>query len=139
MTETEISLVQTSFAKVVPSAPAVAAMFYARLFELDPSLRPMFKSDLAEQGNKLMGMLRAVVLGLDQIDALIPVAQSLARRHVSYGVQPAHYETVGSALLWTLNEGLGNSFTPDVKAAWIKAYMLLSGVMIGTSAGASTD
>ncbi|HZE91955.1 MAG TPA: globin family protein [Rhizobacter sp.] len=136
MTKTEISRVQSSFAQVAPQAPAVAALFYARLFELDPSLRALFKSDLSAQGGKLMAMLSAVVAGLGQIDTLIPAAQALARRHVAYGVQSAHYETVGAALLWSLRQGLGQGFTPEVEAAWVNAYMLLSGVMIGSAAAA---
>jgi nitric oxide dioxygenase len=134
MDDTEISLVQDSWAKVAPNAPAVAAAFYARLFELDPGLRKLFKADLTEQGGKLMGMLRSVVAGLRQLDALVPVAQGLAQRHVQYGVKAADYDTVGRALLDTLRGGLGDGFTPQVEAAWTKAYTLLSGVMIGAAA-----
>ena len=137
MNDTEISLVQDSWAKVAPDAPAVAAAFYARLFEIDPGLRPLFKSDLTEQGGKLMGMLRSVVNGLRQLDALVPVAQTLAQRHVHYGVKASDYDTVGKALLDTLRKGLGKDFTPEVEAAWTKAYVTLSGVMIGAAAARS--
>jgi hemoglobin-like flavoprotein len=130
MTPSDITLVQASFAKVAPSAPAVATLFYGRLFEQNPGLRTMFKSDLVEQGSKLMVMLGAVVKGLDDLPALVPVAQNLARRHVAYGVAAEHYGEVGSALLWTLREGLGEGFTPEVEAAWRKAYGTLSTVMV---------
>jgi hemoglobin-like flavoprotein len=130
MTPNDITLVQDSFAKVAPSAPAVATLFYSRLFEQNPSLRTMFKSDLTEQGSKLMVMLGAVVKGLDDLPSLVPVAQNLARRHVAYGVAPEHYGDVGSALLWTLSQGLGTGFTPEVEAAWSKAYGTLSTVMV---------
>jgi hemoglobin-like flavoprotein len=138
MTPTDIQLVQTSFAKVAPEAPAVAALFYTRLFEQNPSLRGLFKGDLRAQGAKLMTMLSAVVNGLNDLGALVPVAQGLARRHVDYGVQPAHYGEVGSALLWTLEQGLGDGFTPDVRAAWSQAYGTLSGVMIDAAYPAAT-
>jgi hemoglobin-like flavoprotein len=130
MTPSEINLVQSSFAKVAPDAGAVAALFYDRLFEQDPSLRALFKPDLREQGAKLMTMLSSVVNGLNDLAALVPVAQGLARRHVSYGVEQAHYNEVGGALLWTLRQGLGAAFTPEVEAAWAKAYGTLSSVMV---------
>jgi len=133
MTPTDITLVQTTFAKVAPAAKDVAALFYGRLFELEPALRPMFKTDLAEQGAKLMAMLAAVVKGLDDLGALVPVAQNLARRHVHYGVQPEHYAVVGAALLWTLQQGLGSEFTPAVASSWTTAYETLSGVMVAAA------
>lgn len=133
-TTREIELVQQSFAKVAPQAEAVAALFYQRLFELDSSLRPLFKSDLKDQGRKLMAMLTAVVNGLGQLEALVPTAQALARRHVVYGVQPAHYATVGAALLWTLGQGLGPAFDAELKAAWTDVYGVLAKVMIDAAA-----
>jgi len=133
-TPQEIALVQQSFAKVAPHAEAVAALFYQRLFTLDPTLQALFKSDLKAQGRKLMQMLTAVVNGLGQLESLVPVAQALARRHVGYGVQPAHYGTVGAALLDTLAQGLGAEFTPEVKEAWTKVYGVLANVMIETKA-----
>ncbi|UUX95163.1 globin family protein [Aquabacterium sp. J223] len=133
MTPQDIAHVQRTFALVAPQAPAVAALFYQRLFELDPSLRPLFSTDLTEQGRKLMAMLGAVVAGLNHLERLVPVAQDLARRHVGYGVQPAHYQTVGAALLDTLQQGLGDGFTPEVKAAWTTAYTTLAGVMVAAA------
>lgn len=130
LTTHQITLVQSSFGKVKPIAQDAAAIFYARLFEIAPQVQPMFKGDMVEQGRKLMGMLNIVVNGLNNLDAIVPVAQNLARNHVAYGVQAAHYAFVGSALLYALEQGLGADFTPEVRQAWASAYDLLSGVMI---------
>lgn len=129
MTPQQVSLIQTSWTAVVPIQDTAAGLFYKRLFELDPAVRPMFKGDMQEQGRKLMKMLGVVVNSLTRLDELVPVAQDLARKHVGYGVQPAHYDTVGAALLWTLEQGLGSKFTDDVKEAWATAYGTLSHVM----------
>jgi hemoglobin-like flavoprotein len=129
MTPAEKVLVQQTFAKVVPIADQAAALFYGRLFEMDPSLRPLFKTDLVEQGKKLMQMIGFAVKGLDTLDQLVPAVQNLGRRHAGYGVTDVHYETVGGALLWTLEKGLGPAFTPDVKAAWVTVYTLLATTM----------
>jgi hemoglobin-like flavoprotein len=129
MDTTQIRLVQDSFKSVAAIAEEAAALFYGRLFELDPQLRHLFKSDTKEQGRKLMTMIGMAVRGLDNIAALVPVVQNLGRRHVSYGVMPAHFDTVGSALLWTLKQGLGPAFTSDVEAAWTQTYVLLATTM----------
>lgn len=130
MTPKEIALVQSSFAVLAPNADRAAALFYDRLFQQHPALRPLFKSDLKEQGRKLMATLAVVVKGLTDLPAIVPVAQSLARRHVGYGVQPEHYAQVGAVLLWTLEQGLGEHFTTETKAAWTHAYGTLAEVMI---------
>jgi hemoglobin-like flavoprotein len=104
-------------------------MFYQRLFELDPSLRPLFTSDLRSQGAKLMATLALAVNGLSRPESIVPAVQSLGRRHVGYGVQPAHYQIVGQALLDTLATALGDQYTVDVADAWTAAYSLLAGVM----------
>lgn len=122
-------LAQDSFAQVAPIADAAAAMFYGRLFELDPSVKPLFKSDMAVQGRLLMQTIGAAVAGLDDLTALTPIVQDLGVRHARYGVQPEHYDTVGEALLWTLGQGLGNGFTPEVQTAWTEVYALLAQVM----------
>lgn len=137
MTPNQIELVQSSFAKVLPISEQAAEIFYARLFELAPEVRGLFKGDMAEQGRKLMAMLGGVVRMLDQLDALVPVAQRLAERHVGYGAQTAHYAVVGQALIDTLAKGLGAAFTPDVRLAWQTAYGTLSSVMIAAAARAS--
>ncbi|QTL04495.1 hemin receptor [Aquabacter sp. L1I39] len=136
MTPSQVALVQASFAKVAPIADAAASLFYGRLFEIAPDVRPMFKSDISEQGRKLMATLAVVVNGLAKPESILPAAQALARRHTAYGVTADHYAPVGAALIWTLEEGLGPDFTPDVKAAWVAAYTLLSGVMIDAAAEA---
>jgi len=134
MTPEQIALVQTSFAQVLPIADTAAALFYNRLFELDPSLKPLFKGDMREQGRKLMTMIRVVVNGLNRLDQLVPAVQELGRRHARYGVTDAHYDTVGAALLATLHQGLGEAFTPDVAAAWAMAYALLADTMKAAAA-----
>lgn len=133
MESNTISLVQESFEKVKPIAPAAAKIFYTKLFELDPNLKPLFPNDeevMKSQGNKLMTMLGAAVAGLNNLDALIPVLQGLGKKHVEYKVEPSHYNTVGAALLGTLEAGLGEEFTPDVKEAWTSVYGTMSSVMI---------
>lgn len=130
MTAEQIVIVQDSFSKVKPISEQAAALFYGRLFELDPTTKPLFKGDMAEQGRKLMQTLALVVNSLTRLDELVPVVQELGKRHITYGVQPSHYETAGDALLWTLEQGLGESFTPEVKDAWIAAYTTLSDVLI---------
>jgi hemoglobin-like flavoprotein len=128
-TLTQIELVQSTFAVIAPIADDAAALFYRRLFEIDPSLESMFKGDMAEQRRKLMFMLTAAVKGLPRLDRLIPVLEDLGRRHVHYGVVDAHYDTVGQALIWTLEKGLGSAFTPEVRDAWITVYGVLAATM----------
>lgn len=128
-TMTQIELVQETFAVVAPIADDVAALFYRRLFEIDPTLESMFRGDMAEQRRKLMFMLTAAVKGLPRLDRLIPVLEDLGRRHANYGVVDRHYETVGEALLWTLEKGLGSAFTPEVKDAWTTVYAVLAATM----------
>jgi hemoglobin-like flavoprotein len=130
MTPIQIDLVQSSFAKVAPISDAAAALFYGRLFEIAPELKPLFHGDMAEQGRKLMMTLGVVVNGLKNLDAILPTAKALAIRHVGYGVKAADYGPVGEALIWTLEKGLGPDFTAEVKNAWLAAYGALSGVMI---------
>jgi hemoglobin-like flavoprotein len=134
VTNTQKDLVQESFGAIAPIADDAAALFYRRLFELDPTLQRMFKGDMAEQRRKLMQMLTAAVKGLDRLEQLVPVVQDLGRRHACYGVTDAHYDTVAAALLWTLEKGLGNAFTPDVKKAWVAVYTLLATTMKSAAA-----
>jgi hemoglobin-like flavoprotein len=129
MTPQQKHLVQTTFAKVAPIADEAAALFYGRLFELDPSLRPMFTTDLKEQGRKLMRMIGMAVNGLDRLDELVPVVRQLGARHAGYGVRDEHYGTVATALVWTLEQGLGPDFTPEVKDAWVAVYGVLATTM----------
>lgn len=129
MTPEKIKLVQDSFAKVAPISDTAAKLFYDKLFELDPSLRPLFPDDLTAQGEKLMKMIATAVNGLNNLEAIVPAVQELGKRHVGYGVRDAHYDTVGAALLWTLEASLKDDFTPDVKAAWTETYTILATVM----------
>src|SRR5688572_7905060 len=129
MTPQQKSLVQSTFAQVAPIAETAAALFYNRLFELDPSLRPMFKGNIEEQGRKLMQTLAVAVRGLDDLGALVPAVRALGNRHAGYGVRDEHYETVAVALLWTLEAGLGDAFTSEARAAWATVYWILADTM----------
>ncbi|HEX5221055.1 MAG TPA: globin family protein [Verrucomicrobiae bacterium] len=134
MTSKQVELVQTTWEKCVPIADQAATLFYGKLFELDPNLKPLFKSDMKEQGRKLMTMITVAVRGLGDLDKLVPAVRDLGRRHVGYGVKDEHYATVGSALLWTLEQGLGSAFTPEVKDAWATTYTVLADTMKNASA-----
>ena len=124
----------------MPIASTAAELFYGRLFEIAPDVRPLFDGvDMNEQGRKLMTTLGVVVGGLTNLDAIVPVAKTLAIKHVDYGVKAEHYAVVGQALVWTLEKGLGNAFTSDVRTAWVEAYNLLSGVMTEAAYGKSTS
>jgi hemoglobin-like flavoprotein len=129
MNAQQIDLVKSSYALVDPIAEAAATLFYGRLFDLDPSLRPLFRGDLKSQGKKLMSAIKLVVTGLEKPETILLAVRSLGQRHAGYGVQNSHYATVGEALLWTLEQGLGDAFTADVKEAWTAAYTLLATVM----------
>ena len=129
MNTVQKTLVQMSFAQVQPIAETAAALFYRRLFELDPTLRPLFKGDMEEQGRKLMEMIELAVKGLDRQESLLPALAALGRRHAGYGVNESDYETVGEALLWTLEQGLGPSFTPDIREAWAALYRFVADTM----------
>ncbi|MDO9560082.1 MAG: globin family protein [Bradyrhizobium sp.] len=135
MNSTQVKLVQESFAKVVPISEAAAVIFYDRLFEVAPAVKAMFPDDMSGQRKKLMMMLAAVVNGLGNLESILPAASALAKRHVDYGARPEHYPVVGGALLWTLEKGLGEAWTPDVAEAWTAAYGTLSGYMISEAYG----
>ena len=129
MTPMQKSLVQLSFKQIVSIADIAAELFYDRLFELDPSLKPLFKGNMKDQGRKLMNMIGTAVIGLDHLDQLVPAVQSLGKRHVAYGVKDSHYDTVATALLWTLEKGLGEEYTDDMREAWVVVYTLLASTM----------
>jgi hemoglobin-like flavoprotein len=135
MTPDQVKLVQESFAKAAPIADQAAAIFYDRLFEVAPQVKAMFPTDMTEQRKKLMASLAVVVNGLSNLESVLPAASALAIRHVSYGAKREHYPVVGGALLWTLEKGLGEDWTPDVAAAWTAAYGTLSGYMISEAYG----
>lgn len=135
MTPQQIQMVQHSFLKVAPISDRAAALFYGRLFEIAPEVMLLFHGDMAEQGRKLMATLTVVVNGLGKLDTILPAASALAKRHVGYGVKASHYASVGAALLWTLEQGLGSAWTPELADAWTEAYTTLSGFMIGEAYG----
>ena len=130
MTPAQIALVQDSFAKVAPISDQAAIIFYDRLFEVAPQVRALFPDDLTEQRKKLMATLAVVVNGLTNLPSILPAASALATRHVGYGAKAEHYPVVGGALLWTLEKGLGDAWTPEVAEAWTAAYGTLSSYMI---------
>jgi hemoglobin-like flavoprotein len=135
MNPIQVTMVQQSFSKVAPIADDAAALFYGRLFEIAPEVRPLFRGDMKEQGRKLMGTLAVVVKGLTNLDTILPAASALAKRHVAYGVKAEHYVPVGAALLWTLERGLASEWTTERAAAWAAAYTTLSEYMIGEAYG----
>jgi hemoglobin-like flavoprotein len=130
MMRDQIALVQKSFAKLVPIRDAAVRAFYDRLFELDPGLRPLFKSDMPWQRLRLALALSFLVEGLRNREAVVPVLRELGRRHVGYGVRPEHYPIVGEALLWAIEQEVGEGFTPETEAAWRELYRLVSATMI---------
>ena len=134
ITPAQKATIQTSFKLLENVWGEAAALFYRRLFELDPALRPLFKVAIAEQERKFMDMLRIMVFGLDYPDQLIPALQLLGERHTAYGVKPAHYQTVETALLWMLEQGLEDQFTPEMKAAWELVYARLVEIMLNVPA-----
>lgn len=135
MTPDQVKLVQRSFAKVMPISETAAVLFYGRLFEIAPAVKSLFPADMTDQRRKLMATLAVVVNGLGNLQSVLPAASALAKRHVGYGAKPAHYPVVGAALLWTLQQGLGEAWTPEVADAWTAAYETLSRYMIAEAYG----
>lgn len=136
MTPEQIQMVRDTFAKVAAIPDKAGALFYHRLFELDPGLRPLFKGDIKAQGARLMTTLAGVVGSLDQLERMLPKLRELGRRHAAFGVRPEHYATVGEALIGTLQQALGAAFTRETRRAWIDTYAHLAWPMI---AGAEED
>jgi nitric oxide dioxygenase len=135
MTPDQVELVQQSFAKVTPIAGQAAVMFYDRLFEIAPAVKPLFPADMEQQRFKLLATLGVVINGLKDLDTILPAASTLAKRHVEYGVRPEHYEVVGAALLWTLERGLGSQWSSELAAAWSATYATLAEFMIAEAYG----
>jgi hemoglobin-like flavoprotein len=129
MTPIQVGLVQESWKRVLPIKDEAAQLFYGRLFELNPSLQALFKGDMVEQRRKLMAMIGTAVSSLDRPDALLPILRELGRKHIGYGVTSPDYDSVGAALLWTLEKGLGAAFTADVRGAWTETYGLVATTM----------
>ncbi|HYT60917.1 MAG TPA: globin family protein [Haliangiales bacterium] len=137
MTSDQIQLIRETFALVAPGADAAALVFYKRLFELDATLRPLFRGDIEKQAGKLMQMLAAAIRLLDRPESLVPVLEDLGRRHVGYGARDEHYDAVGEALLWMLGESLGRHWTPAVRDAWTNLYAVVAATMKRAAAEAS--
>ena len=135
MTPEQVTLVQQTFALVVPVADEAAETFYQRLFDVAPAVKPLFHGDMTEQRRKLMASLAVVVRGLSDLPSILPAASALAKRHVNYGAKPEHYPVVGETLLWTLARALGPRWTPAVASAWTAAYTTLSEFMIEAAYG----
>ncbi len=136
MTPTQVDMIRTSWTAVEPIGDVAATLFYDRLFELEPALRRLFaRTDMDQQKKILIQTLTVVVKSLDRLDQLVPAIEALGRRHAGYGVRAGHYDTVGAALLWTLGQGLGDAFTPELETAWTEAYSTLASVMIGAADG----
>jgi hemoglobin-like flavoprotein len=134
----DVALIQKSYAEVRLATDQIAVLFYNRIFEIAPTVKPLFKSDMVEQGRKLMGTLAFVVQGLAGLPSILPAVSALAKRHAGYGARPEHYGPVGEALLWTLKQRLGSKWTAETAAAWTKAYETLSGYMIAEAYGAGS-
>jgi len=137
MTPAQVELIKNSWAQVVPISDKAAELFYGKLFEMDPSVRVLFRGDMAEQGQKLMRMISTAVNGLDRLDAIVPAVQQLGVRHIAYGVKDEHYDTVGAALLWTLEAGLGDAFNAETRQAWATVYGILADTMKTAAAEAA--
>ena len=134
MTQEELYLVQSSWEKVRPISRQAAEMFYLRLFDVAPELQTLFKGDMRTQGQRLMNMIDTAVRELERRDRLVPMLQELGRRHAGYGVKDADYDAVAAALLWTLEKGLGEAFTDEVRLAWTSTYTLLADTMKSAAA-----
>ena len=126
----QVKLVQDSWAMVEPIADKAAELFYGRLFETAPEVKPLFKGNMVEQGKKLMQMISIAVKGLSNLESIVPAVQAMGQRHVKYNVKEDHYAVVGASLLWTLEQGLGEAYTPETAEAWTVVYGLLSSTMI---------
>jgi len=132
MTPVQVHLVRSSFARIEANRDQVAALFYQRLFERDPNL-PLLRGDMAVQGAQLMAALGAVVGALDRLENILPLVRQLGRRYAAYGVRPEHYATVGEALVWALEQGLGPEFSRETRRAWTEAYGHLAWTMIAAA------
>jgi hemoglobin-like flavoprotein len=125
----QTALVQETFRQIEPIAQETGDLLYARLFEMDPAIRPLFKGDLKKQSLMLMTVIGLAVRGLDRPEGIADSIQTLGNRHHGYGVMPADYNTFGAALIWALHQSMGDAFTPEVKDAWVTAYGVLSDAM----------
>lgn len=136
MSPEDIEKLQFSFGQMVPQKDEIAQKFYTRLFEVAPAVRPLFNGPIDQQGNKLVMALKQIVLSLKQPNDLMDFLDKLAKRHVDYGAEPAHYEVVGGVLLWTFEDVMGDDFTPELKELWGAAYGVIADAMIKSASAA---
>jgi nitric oxide dioxygenase len=139
ITAREAQLIRQSFERAALNAAATSARFYQRLFTLEPAVRGLFHGDMREQGRKLMGTLTMIVDSVDQLESLLPTVRELGVRHANYRVEERHYATVGEALLWALEQSVGETFTSATRAAWAKAYAILADTMIEAARAAAAS
>ena len=130
ITPAQIALVQSSFQHVLPIADVAGLLFYERIFTMAPEARALFGDDIALQASRTMAAVKTAVDGLDDLERVAPFLVRLGARHVRYGVVPAHFDLVGGALLWTLEQGLGEAFTPEVHDAWAAAFGIIAAAML---------
>jgi hemoglobin-like flavoprotein len=130
ITTTQVKLIQTSFQQVLPIADTAGMLLYQRIFTLAPETRALFDDDIAPQAKRLMAAVKVVVDGLENLERVAPMLVKLGARHVRYGVRAEHFEVAGGALLWTLEQGLGEAFTPEVRDAWAAAWDVIADAML---------
>jgi hemoglobin-like flavoprotein len=133
VTPEDIACVQSTWMKLIPTAEEVATLFYGRLFECNPELRPLFKGDMEEQGRRIMGMIHSAIIRLDDLEPLLPALRASGARHAGYGVGPADYDKMAAALYWTLEQTLAEDFTPEVRSAWAAVYDEVAAIMLAGS------
>ena len=134
MTQRQIELVKSTWAAVAAMDHViVGGLFYGRLFEIAPQLRPMFHNPIPEQSKKLLAMINYVIAKLDKLEDIVDEVAKLCRKHIQYGVKAEHYAIVGGALIWTLEKGLGENWNEEVRKAWTDCYNILSGAMIAAT------
>ena len=132
------AIVQQSWTKIIPIRDDAAALFYTRLFELDPSLRSRFKGDVTEQTRTWGTMVSIAVANLERPFILLPTLYSLGAQQEKNGIQAHHYDIAGIALLDTLQCVLGEAFTPEIRAAWANGYRAITNVLKTAGADFST-
>jgi nitric oxide dioxygenase len=130
ITTAQIELVQSSFERVLPVADAAGELLYGRIFTLAPEARMLFDDDIRPQARRTMAAVKVAVDGLGRLDDVAPFLVKLGARHVRYGVRPEHFTVVGESLLWTLEQGLGEAFTPSVRDAWVAAWNVIADAML---------
>jgi hemoglobin-like flavoprotein len=130
MTDSNILAVKNSWSYIMFQSEEFSGLFYQKLFELNPSLRHLFKGNIEEQGSKLMRMLTMIIARLQRLQDIETEVKALGHRHVGYGTRPEHYQTVGQALLWSLENALGDRWSEETRKAWTEAYTIMANTML---------